>query len=47
MHVYNDAQLTAALADGIAGEESALGEIAESLGEKRVLLHIIGSESEN
>ena len=33
MHFYNDAILTAALAEGIAGESSVLGEMAESMGE--------------
>ena len=33
IHVGNDARLTAALAEGIAGESSALGEYADELGE--------------
>ena len=33
MHFYNDALLTAALAEGIAGESSVLGEMAADMGE--------------
>ena len=33
MHFYNDVQLTAALAEGIAGESSVLGEMATDMGE--------------
>ena len=35
IHVGNDARLTAALAEGIAGESSVLGEYADGLGEFR------------
>ena len=40
MHFYNDAQLTAALAEGIAGESSVLGEMATDMGE--FIMHCSG-----